>query len=89
MKILVVTHDLFLFDDLQFEHNDRSTMASKNITPAFLKKNLSVMLSFTVMLLPLNSTDLQNGGTMKTMFSYNTIENISLSLYIKLNFCHS
>ena len=34
----MVTHDLFLFDDLQFEHNDRSTMASKNITPAFLKK---------------------------------------------------
>ena len=88
MKILVVTHDLFLFDDLQFEHNDR-TMASKNITPAFLKKNLSVMFSFILMLLPLNSTDLQNGGTMKTVFSYNTIENISLSLYIKLNFCHS
>ena len=55
----------------------------------FLKKNLSVMFSFIVMLLPLNSTDLQNGGTMKTVFSYNTIENISLSLYIKLNVCHS
>ena len=33
VKILVATHDFCLFDDLQFEHNDRSTMASKNITP--------------------------------------------------------
>ena len=33
VKILVVTHDLCLFDDLQFEHNDKSTTASKYITP--------------------------------------------------------
>ena len=36
------------------------------------------MFLFIVMLLPLNSTDLQNGGTMKSMFFYNTIENVCL-----------
>ena len=36
VKILVVTHDLCLLDGLQFEHNDKSTTASKSITrPAF------------------------------------------------------
>ena len=37
VKILVVTHDLCLFNDLQFEHNDRSTTASNNITPPALQ----------------------------------------------------
>ena len=32
-KILVVSHELCHFNDLQFEHNDRSITASKNITP--------------------------------------------------------
>ena len=75
--MIVVTHDLCLFNDLQFEHNDRSTTASKNITPPVFKKKLSAMFSFIVMLLPLNSTDLQI-GTEKNMFFYNTKENMSL-----------
>ena len=75
--MIVVTHDLCLFNDLQFEHNDRSTTASKNITPPVFKINLSAMFSFIVMLLPLNSTDLQI-GTEKNMFFYNTKENMSL-----------
>ena len=33
VKILVVTHDLCLLDGLQFEHNYKSTTASKYITP--------------------------------------------------------
>ena len=78
MKIIVVTHDLCLFNDLQFEHNDRSTTAFKNITPPVFKINLSAMFSFIVTLLPLNSTDLQIGGTEKNMFFYNTKENMSL-----------
>ena len=76
--MIVVTHDLCLFNDLQFEHNDRSTTASKNITPPVFKINLSAMFSFIVMLLPLNSTDLENDGTVKKMFFYGIIENISL-----------
>ena len=47
------------------------------LLPLF-KINLSAMFSFIVILFPLNSTDLQNGGTMKSMFFYNTIENICL-----------
>ena len=42
------------------------------------KMNLSAMFSFIVMLLPLNSTDLENDGTVKKMFFYGIIENISL-----------
>ena len=42
------------------------------------KINLSAVFSFIVMLLPLSTTDLQNDGTVKNMFFYDTIENISL-----------
>ena len=42
------------------------------------KINLSAVFSFIVMLLSLNSTDIQNDGTVKNMFFYDTTENISL-----------
>ena len=46
------------------------------------------MFSFIVMLLALNSTDLQNGGTMKNMFFCNTIENISNSTRNSISVTH-
>ena len=52
------------------------------------KINLSAMFSFIVLLLPLNSTDLQNGGTVKNMFFYNTIENISDSKLNSISVTH-
>lgn len=47
------------------------------------------MFSFIVMLLPLNSTDLQNGGTIENhVFLQHYRKYFSLT-YIKFNFCHS
>ena len=57
------------------------------LLPLF-KINLSAMFSFIVMLLALNSTDLQNGGTMKNMFFCNTIENISNSTLNSISVTH-
>ena len=54
----------------------------------FFKINLSAKFSFVVLLLPLNSTDLQNDGTVKNMFFYNTIENISNSKLNSISVTH-